>query len=95
MSDKLVNSLAWPNTGREARSHLTTKRNTLGKIVKVDMVRAQISAFNDDFVASLDTADITGPMLSAVNFTRRRLRERSFMEQILPPTDVTNGQPDY
>ena len=55
---------------------------------------ADIKVFNDTFVDMLEGGQEKQASVSALQYTRNKLRENSFMEKILTPIDIANDELD-
>ena len=55
---------------------------------------ADIKVFNDTFVDMLEGGQSKEAAVSALQYTRNKLRENSFAEKILTPIDIANDELD-
>jgi hypothetical protein len=55
---------------------------------------ADIKVFNDTFVDMLEGGNYKEAAVSAMQYTRNKLRENSFAEKILTPIDIANDELD-
>ena len=55
---------------------------------------ADIKVFNDTFVDMLEGGHTKEAAVSALQYTRNKLRENSFTEKLITPIDISNDELD-